>query len=128
MRPNYVLVRTTERVSRKRATSGKNESRALISQCVSRILIQNALQLPTSTQASVLSGFFFVECNIFTGSAIISMLTVCCALAERPVLFSPGSEAPQNGTFWMTPLFNTEYFDHLGPTALAVHKLNLHLA
>ncbi len=30
VRPNYVLVRPTEKVSRKRATSGKNESRALI--------------------------------------------------------------------------------------------------
>ncbi len=29
LRPNYVLVRPTEKVSRKRATCGKNESRAL---------------------------------------------------------------------------------------------------
>ncbi len=71
--------------------------------------MQNALQLPISTLASVLSGFFFVECNIFTGSAVISMVTVCgAALAERPVLFSPGSEVPQNSTFWMSPLFNTQ--------------------
>ncbi len=30
MRPNYVLVRPTEKVCRTSATSGKNESRALI--------------------------------------------------------------------------------------------------
>ncbi len=47
-----------------------------------------------------------VACNIFTGSAVISMLTERCSLAERPSLFSPGNEVPQNGTFWMSPLFN----------------------
>ncbi len=30
IRPNYVLVRPTEKVSRKSATSGKNESTALL--------------------------------------------------------------------------------------------------
>lgn len=87
--------------------------------------MQNALQLGrmyflTSTLTWVLSRFVFVECNIFSGSALISMLTVCCALAQRPALFNPQSTTKLH---ILDVSFNTETLIIWG----WLHKLNLRL-